>query len=36
MSKEVLEISVLVEEKFDVKFDLEEGLLGIILRFFSK
>ncbi|WP_084289077.1 phenylalanyl-tRNA synthetase subunit alpha [Pedobacter nyackensis] len=36
MSREVLEISVLVEEKFDVKFDLEEGLLGIILSFFSK
>ncbi|PTS92746.1 MULTISPECIES: phenylalanyl-tRNA synthetase subunit alpha [Pedobacter] len=36
MSKEVLEISILVDEKFDVSFDLVEGILGIILKVFGK
>ncbi|MEJ2884474.1 phenylalanyl-tRNA synthetase subunit alpha [Pedobacter sp. GR22-6] len=36
MSKEVLEISVLVDEKFDVSFDLVEGIFGFILKFFAK
>jgi len=36
MSKEVLEISVLVDEKFDVKFDLAEGFLGFLFRIFGK
>jgi len=35
MSKEVLEISILVDEKFDVSFNLAGGLLGLILRLFS-
>lgn len=35
MSKEVLEISILVEEKFDVSFNLDEGILGIILKVFG-
>ncbi|WP_310146692.1 phenylalanyl-tRNA synthetase subunit alpha [Pedobacter africanus] len=35
MSKEVLEISVLVDEKFDVKFDLAEGFLGFLFRIFG-
>ncbi|WP_110834107.1 phenylalanyl-tRNA synthetase subunit alpha [Pedobacter nutrimenti] len=36
MSKEVLEFSVLVEEKFDVNFNLVEGLLGWILKIFGR
>lgn len=36
MSKEVLEISVLVEEKFDVSFNLVDGIFGLILKFFGK
>ncbi|MBB6500889.1 hypothetical protein HDF25_003048 [Pedobacter cryoconitis] len=35
MSKEVLEISILVEEKFDVSFDLDSGFLGLILKIFG-
>ena len=35
MSKEVLEISILVDEKFDVSFNLEGGLFGLILRVFG-
>jgi len=35
MSKEVLEISILVEEKFDVSFSIEGGLLGFILKIFE-
>ncbi|WP_432714105.1 phenylalanyl-tRNA synthetase subunit alpha [Pedobacter sp.] len=35
MSKEVLEISVLVDEKFDVKFNWAEGFLGVILSLFD-
>ena len=36
MSKEVLEISVLVEEKFDVSFNLVDGIFGLILKIFGK
>jgi hypothetical protein len=36
MSKEVLEISVLVDEKFDMSFNLGQGLFGFILKFFGK
>ncbi|MBB5638674.1 hypothetical protein HDF26_004892 [Pedobacter cryoconitis] len=35
MSKEVLEISILVDEKFDVSFNLEDGLFGLILKVFG-
>lgn len=36
MSKEVLEISVLVDEKFDMSFNLVEGIFGLILSVFDK
>jgi hypothetical protein len=36
MSNEVLEISILVEEKFDVNFNLADGLLGFILKVFGE
>ena len=36
MSKEVLEISISVEEKFDVNFNLVEGIFGLILKVFGK
>jgi hypothetical protein len=36
MSKEILEISILVDEKFDVNFNLVEGFFGLILRIFGK
>lgn len=36
MSKEVLEISVMVDEKFDMNFNLAEGILGLILKIFGK
>ena len=36
MSKEVLEISVLVDEKFDMKFNLVEGVFGFILKIFGR
>jgi len=36
MSKEVLEISVLVDEKFDMSFNLAQGIFGFILKFFGK
>lgn len=36
MSKEVLEISVLVDEKFDMSFNLVEGIFGFILSVFDK
>ncbi len=36
MSKEVLEISILVDEKFDVSFNLVNGLLGFILKVFGQ
>lgn len=32
MSQEVLEISVMVDEKFDVNFNLTDGVLGFILN----
>jgi len=36
MSKEVLEISVMVDEKFDVSFNLANGIFGFILKMFGK
>ena len=36
MSKEVLEISVMVDEKFDMSFNLVEGIFGLILKVFGK
>ncbi len=36
MSNEVLEISVNVDEQFDVDFNLVQGLFGFILKFFGK
>ena len=36
MSKEVLEISVMVDEQFDMSFNLAEGYFGLILRIFGK
>jgi hypothetical protein len=36
MSKEVLEISILVDEKFDISFNLIEGIFGVILKVFGK
>jgi hypothetical protein len=36
MSKEVLEISILVDEKFDISFNLIEGIFGLILKVFGK
>lgn len=35
MSKEVLEISVMVDEQFDVNFNLTNGVLGLILSIFE-
>jgi len=36
MSLEILEISVSVEEKFDMSFNLAGGILGIFLNIFGK
>lgn len=36
MSQETLEISVLVDEKFDMSFDLAEGLLGLLLKMLDR
>ncbi|HEY0174806.1 MAG TPA: phenylalanyl-tRNA synthetase subunit alpha [Pedobacter sp.] len=36
MTKEVLEISILVDEKFDVSFNLAEGIFGLILKILGK
>ncbi|WP_442588622.1 phenylalanyl-tRNA synthetase subunit alpha [Pedobacter sp. AW31-3R] len=36
MSKEILEISILVDEKFEVNFNLVEGIFGLILKVFGK
>ncbi|RZK56881.1 MAG: phenylalanyl-tRNA synthetase subunit alpha [Pedobacter sp.] len=36
MSKEVLEISVMVDEQFDVSFNLADGVLGLILSIFER
>lgn len=33
MSKELLEFSVLVDEKFEINFGPLSGLIGFILRF---
>lgn len=35
MSKEVLEISVMVDEQFDVKFNLANNVLELILSIFE-
>ncbi|WAC41246.1 phenylalanyl-tRNA synthetase subunit alpha [Pedobacter sp. SL55] len=35
MSQEVLEISVRVDEQFDVNFNLADGVLGLILSIFE-
>jgi hypothetical protein len=35
MSQEVLEISVMVDEQFDVNFNLSDGVLGLILSIFE-
>lgn len=35
MSQEVLEISVMVDEQFDVNINLSEGVLGFILNIFE-
>lgn len=35
MSNETLEISVNIDEHFDVSFTLVEGALGFILKFFG-
>lgn len=35
MSQEVLEISVMVDEQFDVNFNLADGILGVILSIFE-
>ncbi|WP_199118660.1 phenylalanyl-tRNA synthetase subunit alpha [Pedobacter sp. ASV28] len=35
MSQEVLEISVMVDEQFDVSFNLTGGILGFILKAFG-
>ena len=35
MSKETLEISVNIDEHFDVSFNLVQGLFGFILKFFG-
>lgn len=36
MSKETLEITVLVDEKFDMSFNLVDGIFGFILSVFDK
>ncbi|WP_188627117.1 phenylalanyl-tRNA synthetase subunit alpha [Pedobacter quisquiliarum] len=36
MSKEVLEFSVLVDEKFDMSFNLAGGIFGFFLSIFGK
>lgn len=36
MSKEVLEFSVLVDEKFDMSFNLTRGIFGFILKILGK
>lgn len=36
MSQEVLEISVNVEEQFDISFNLTDGVFGLILKVFGK
>ena len=36
MSKEVLEFSVLLDEKFDMSFNLGKGVFGFILKLFVK
>ena len=35
MSQEVLEISVMVDERFDVNFNFADSVLGLILSIFE-
>jgi hypothetical protein len=36
MSKEVLEFSVAIEEKFEINFNLSAGFVGFILKIFGR
>lgn len=36
MSKEILEFSVLLDEKFDMSFNLGNGIFGFILKLLVK
>ena len=36
MSKEILEFSVQVDEKFDLKFNWLDGIWGTAFKFFGK
>lgn len=36
MSKEILEISVMVDEQFDMSFNLVDGIFGFVLKVFGK
>ncbi|MCJ0742490.1 MULTISPECIES: phenylalanyl-tRNA synthetase subunit alpha [Pedobacter] len=36
MSKETLEISVMVDQSFDMSFNLIDGVLGTLLNWLSK
>jgi len=36
MSKEILEFSVLVDEKFDLKFNWLDGFWGVVFNFFGR
>ena len=36
MSKEILEFSVQVDEKFDLKFNWLDGFWGVAFKFFAK
>ncbi|MGY4386671.1 hypothetical protein ACVWYN_003727 [Pedobacter sp. UYP24] len=36
MSKEIFEISVFVDEKFDMSFNLIDGIFGFLLRILGK
>ena len=36
MSEEILEVSVRIEEKFDMNFNLVNGIFGFILKIFGR
>ncbi len=36
MSNETLEISVMVDEQFDVNFNMDQGIFGLILKVFGE
>ncbi len=36
MSNEVLEVSVKLDQEFDVTFNLFEGVIGVLIQFFNK